>query len=242
MLAAASRTAADHPGLQRAADPAARLDRQQPAGLGDGDRGRHRPERDRRRGRHHQAVRQRLAPGVRGGDDGPASCGFLAAMGALSVGRRGGLPQRGPGDPGAAQRGRRRDGRGVPRGPARSTCRSATRRPASATPPSSSASCSPRSPAGRSTSGPWSWATCSRAATRPPFDRAHAARPAAHCIDWLTGRILAGRADWHYATLIDGKLGSARIVQACRGLRHGEPPPEGAVVDCSTCRVMEELK
>lgn len=45
------------------------------------------------------------------------------------------------------------------------------------------------------------------------FDRVHAARAAAHCIDWLTGRILAGRADWHYATMVDGKLGSARIVK-----------------------------
>jgi 6-phosphofructokinase 1 len=45
------------------------------------------------------------------------------------------------------------------------------------------------------------------------FDRAHAARAAAHCVDWLTGRILAGRADWHYATMVDGKLGSARIVK-----------------------------
>ena len=45
------------------------------------------------------------------------------------------------------------------------------------------------------------------------FDRAHAARLAAHCIDWLTGRILAGRADWHYATMIDGRMGSARIVK-----------------------------
>ncbi len=45
------------------------------------------------------------------------------------------------------------------------------------------------------------------------FDRAQAARAAAHCIDWLTGRILAGRADWHYATLVNGKLGSARIVK-----------------------------
>ena len=45
------------------------------------------------------------------------------------------------------------------------------------------------------------------------FDRAHAARAAAHCIDWLTGRILAGRNDWHYATFIGGKLGSARILK-----------------------------
>jgi 6-phosphofructokinase 1 len=45
------------------------------------------------------------------------------------------------------------------------------------------------------------------------FDRAHAARLAAHCVDWLTGRMLAGRKDWHYATLQDGRLGSARIVK-----------------------------
>ena len=45
------------------------------------------------------------------------------------------------------------------------------------------------------------------------FDRVHAARLAAHCIDWLSGRILAGRADWHYATLSEGQLGSARIVK-----------------------------
>jgi 6-phosphofructokinase 1 len=46
-----------------------------------------------------------------------------------------------------------------------------------------------------------------------PFDRAHAARAAAHCVDWLTGRILAGRNDWHYATMVEGRLGSARIVK-----------------------------
>ena len=45
------------------------------------------------------------------------------------------------------------------------------------------------------------------------FDRVHAARLAAHCVDWLSGRILAGRADWHYATMTDGRLGSARIVK-----------------------------
>jgi 6-phosphofructokinase 1 len=45
------------------------------------------------------------------------------------------------------------------------------------------------------------------------FDRAHAASLAAHCIDWLTGRMLAGRSDWHYLALKDGKLGSARIVK-----------------------------
>jgi 6-phosphofructokinase 1 len=45
------------------------------------------------------------------------------------------------------------------------------------------------------------------------FDRAHAARAAAHGIDWLTGRILAGRSDWHYATMVEGRLGSARIVK-----------------------------
>jgi 6-phosphofructokinase 1 len=46
-----------------------------------------------------------------------------------------------------------------------------------------------------------------------PFDRVHAASLAAHCIDWLTGRMLAGRKDWHYAALVDGKLGSARLVR-----------------------------
>lgn len=46
-----------------------------------------------------------------------------------------------------------------------------------------------------------------------PFDRVHAARLAAHCIDWLTGRMLAGRIDWHYATAVDGKLGSARLLK-----------------------------
>jgi len=45
------------------------------------------------------------------------------------------------------------------------------------------------------------------------FDRAHAARAAAHGIDWLTGRILAGRSDWHYATMVQGTLGSARLVK-----------------------------
>ncbi len=46
-----------------------------------------------------------------------------------------------------------------------------------------------------------------------PYDRVHAARATAHCIDWLTGRILAGRADWHYATHVEGRLGSARVVK-----------------------------
>ena len=46
-----------------------------------------------------------------------------------------------------------------------------------------------------------------------PFDRVHAASIAAHCIDWLTGRMLAGRIDWHYATVVDGHLGSARLVR-----------------------------
>ena len=64
-----------------------------------------------------------------------------------------------------------------------------------------------------------------------PFDRVHAARLAAHCIDWLTGRMLAGRIDWHYATLVDGKLGSARLVRISEVLRHREPPAQGAVVD-----------
>jgi 6-phosphofructokinase 1 len=46
-----------------------------------------------------------------------------------------------------------------------------------------------------------------------PFDRVHAARLAAHCVDWLTGRMLAGRSDWHYATAVDGQLSSARLVR-----------------------------
>ncbi len=45
------------------------------------------------------------------------------------------------------------------------------------------------------------------------FDRAHAAALAAFCIDWLTGRMLAGRHDWHYTALRDGRLGSARIAR-----------------------------
>jgi 6-phosphofructokinase 1 len=45
------------------------------------------------------------------------------------------------------------------------------------------------------------------------YDRAHAAALAAHCIDWLTGRMLAGRSDWHYAAMRDGKPGTRRIVK-----------------------------
>jgi 6-phosphofructokinase 1 len=45
------------------------------------------------------------------------------------------------------------------------------------------------------------------------YDRAHAAALAAHCIDWLTGRMLAGRSDWHYAALRDGTPGTRRIVE-----------------------------
>lgn len=40
-----------------------------------------------------------------------------------------------------------------------------------------------------------------------PFDRVHAARLAAHCVDWLTGQILAGQRRWTYTSLTDGKLG-----------------------------------
>ena len=50
-------------------------------------------------------------------------------------------------------------------------------------------------------------------ANHTAYDRAHAAALAAHCIDWLTGRMLAGRHDWHYAALRDGTMGSRRIVK-----------------------------
>jgi 6-phosphofructokinase 1 len=49
--------------------------------------------------------------------------------------------------------------------------------------------------------------------TPTAFDRAHAASLAAFCIDWLTGRMLAGRYDWHYTTMREGKLASARIAR-----------------------------
>ncbi len=43
------------------------------------------------------------------------------------------------------------------------------------------------------------------------FDRAHAARLAAHCIDWLTGSVLAGRSDWRFTALVDGHLSTIAI-------------------------------
>ncbi len=46
-----------------------------------------------------------------------------------------------------------------------------------------------------------------------PFDRAHAASLAAHGIDWLTGRILAGRHDWHYVTQSERALSSAPLAR-----------------------------
>lgn len=44
-----------------------------------------------------------------------------------------------------------------------------------------------------------------------PFDRVHAARLAAHSIDWLTGQVLAGRSDWRYVSMVNGKMGTAPI-------------------------------
>jgi 6-phosphofructokinase 1 len=40
------------------------------------------------------------------------------------------------------------------------------------------------------------------------FDRAHGASLAAHCVDWLTGQVLAGRHDWRYTARVGGKLSS----------------------------------
>ncbi len=45
------------------------------------------------------------------------------------------------------------------------------------------------------------------------FDRAHAASLAAFGIDWLTGRILAGRHDWHYVTQEERRLYSAPLAR-----------------------------
>jgi 6-phosphofructokinase 1 len=44
-----------------------------------------------------------------------------------------------------------------------------------------------------------------------PFDRVHAARLAAHSIDWLSGQILSGRSDWRYVAMVNGKTGSAPL-------------------------------
>lgn len=44
-----------------------------------------------------------------------------------------------------------------------------------------------------------------------PFDRVHAARLAAHSIDWLSGQILSGRSDWRYVATVNGKTGSAPL-------------------------------
>ena len=46
-----------------------------------------------------------------------------------------------------------------------------------------------------------------------PFDRAHAAGLAAFCVDWLTGQVLAGRSDWHYASAGDGKKHTEPLTQ-----------------------------
>ncbi|HEX6887773.1 MAG TPA: 6-phosphofructokinase [Candidatus Nanopelagicales bacterium] len=40
------------------------------------------------------------------------------------------------------------------------------------------------------------------------FDRAHGASLAAHCVDWLTGQVLAGRHDWRYTARVEGRLSS----------------------------------
>ncbi len=45
------------------------------------------------------------------------------------------------------------------------------------------------------------------------FDRVHAARLAAHCIDWLTGQVLAGRSDWHYAAFAGDRMTSAPLAR-----------------------------
>ncbi|MGV1004374.1 MAG: 6-phosphofructokinase [Candidatus Nanopelagicales bacterium] len=44
-----------------------------------------------------------------------------------------------------------------------------------------------------------------------PFDRVHAARLAAHAIDWLTGQILVGRSDWAYVSKGGEKMGAAPL-------------------------------
>jgi len=38
-----------------------------------------------------------------------------------------------------------------------------------------------------------------------PFDRVHATRLAAYCVDWLSGQIDAGKAEWCFVGLTDGK-------------------------------------
>ncbi len=43
------------------------------------------------------------------------------------------------------------------------------------------------------------------------FDRAHAARLAAHCVDWLTGRVLAGRVDWSYTAMVGETISTAPV-------------------------------
>jgi 6-phosphofructokinase 1 len=39
-----------------------------------------------------------------------------------------------------------------------------------------------------------------------PFDRVHATRLAAYCVDWLSGQIGQGKRDWGFVGLTDGKL------------------------------------
>jgi len=39
-----------------------------------------------------------------------------------------------------------------------------------------------------------------------PFDRVHATRLAAYCVDWLSGQIVAGKREWGFVGLIDGVL------------------------------------
>lgn len=44
-----------------------------------------------------------------------------------------------------------------------------------------------------------------------PFDRVHATRLAAYCVDWLSGQIESGKRDWAFVGLNDGKPSAASL-------------------------------
>ena len=44
-----------------------------------------------------------------------------------------------------------------------------------------------------------------------PYDRVHATRLAAYCVDWLSGQIVAGKREWGFVALTDGALSTVPL-------------------------------
>jgi 6-phosphofructokinase 1 len=44
-----------------------------------------------------------------------------------------------------------------------------------------------------------------------PYDRVHATRLAAYCVDWLSGQIVAGKREWGFVGLTDGALSTVPL-------------------------------